>query len=246
MFNTIILADEHPNKNWDEQSSKALLRINGKTMSEYVINAAKGARSVDKVIMIGDKRKLESALSDKPDAFIESKGSILEALNRGIDYLGREKPILVCTSDIPMITPAAINEFADKSLMLKADLCYPLIEKKLMNARFPEIELSFLKIKEGSFTGGNLIYVSPNVSSQGLAFVEKILEFKKNPVKMAGILGFSFMMEYSMGTITIEKIEKKFSGIANIKIKSVLSGYPEIAFDIKKAADVIVAAANLS
>jgi hypothetical protein len=53
-------------------------------------------------------------------------------------------------------------------------------------------------------------------------------------------------MEYSMGTLTIEKIEKKFSNIANIKIKSVKSSYPEIAFDVDKPGDVIVATANLS
>lgn len=246
MFNTIILAGEQSNKNWNEHSSKALFRINGKAMSEYVINAVRDAKDINKVIIIGDKEKLEGALKDKPDAFIASTGSILEDLNSGINYLGKELPVLACTSDIPMITAAAINEFVDKSKLLNADLCYPLIEKKFMNNRFPEIELSFLKIRDGSFTGGNIIYVNPNVNKNGLAFVEKILEFKKNPVKMTGILGFSLMLEYSMGTLTIEKIEKKFSNAANIKIRSVKSCHPELAFDVDRPGDVIVATANLS
>lgn len=246
MLNAIILAGEQPVGNWNEQFNKALFRINGKTMAEYVISAIRNVEGIDKVIIIGDKKKLEESLKYGVDAVIESSGSITESLMAGLDYLGRNIHTLVCTSDIPLITPEAINEFVDKSKASKVDFCYPVVEKKVNDSKYPEMERSYIKIKEGSFTGGNIFYVNPNIIKSGLTLVEKILEFKKNPVKMAGILGFGLMMEYSMGSLTLEKIEKKFSNISNIKVKAVITEHPEIAFDVDKPGDVIVATANLS
>lgn len=246
MLNAIILAGAQHDGSWNEQTNKALFRINGKTMSEYVINALQGTKEIEKVIIIGDKKKLEDVLKDKVDAVIESSSSITESLKQGLDFLGRENHTIVCSSDIPMITSKSINEFISKAKAFNADFCYPIVEKKVSQTKYPEMEKSYIKIREGSFTGGNIFYISPNTKNSGVSMVEKVLELKRNPVKMAGILGFGLMMEYSMGTLSIEKIERKFSSIANIKVKAIISEYPEIACDVDKPGDVIVATAHLS
>jgi hypothetical protein len=48
-----------------------------------------------------------------------------------------------------------------------------------------------------------------------------------------------------IGKLTIERIEKKFSEILNIKAKAVLSRYAEIGNDIDKPSDVLYAEAYL-
>jgi len=246
MLNALILAGDQYIKSWNENINKALLSINGKIMIRYVIEALKGAGGIDRIIVVGKKSEFEDLLKDYVDAVVDSSGSIIENIMAGVRYLGCEEPLLICSSDIPLITPEAINDFIIKSKNLHTDLCYPIVEKSSNERVFPEIERSYVRLREGTFTGGNIFYVNPAILEKGYTFADKLLNARKNPVKMARILGLGFMLQLLLGTLSIAKVENKVSRMMNINAKAVISEYPEIGNDVDKASDVIVATAHLS
>ncbi|MCX7922763.1 MAG: nucleotidyltransferase family protein [Clostridia bacterium] len=245
MINVIILAGFQEIKNYKGDGNKALIQINGKAIIEYVIEAVKGADNIDKIVVVGNKSELEMHLKDRVDTIIDTNGTIIENLVAGIKYLSTEKHVLVCSSDIPFITAEAINDFVNKSRELGADLCYPIVEKGVNDRKFPEMERTYVKVREGAFTGGNIFYINPKIIESRLHIAEKLLELRKKPLKMAGLLNSRFMLQLLMGTLSINKIEKKFSSIMNINAKAVISQYPEVGSDIDKVGDVVVAAAYL-
>ena len=246
MINALVLAGNQPIKTWSNAMNKALLRINGKMMIDYVIDALKVSYGIGKIVVVGFGSELRDSIKNKVDAFIESNGTIMQNVLEGIKFLGFSDSILICTSDIPLITPEAISDFIKKAEALKVDLCYPIVEKKQNDRKFPEIERTYVKMKEGTYTGGNIIFMNPSILEKGYELAEKIVENRKNPFKIAHILSFGFMVRLMLGILTIDKVEKKFSNLLGIKAKAVVSDYPEIGNDVDKPSDVIIASAHLS
>lgn len=154
MADVIILAGEQPIKGMEEAGNKALCLINEKMMIEYVINAVKAADDIKSVVVVGPKDKLSRHLNSKVDAVIDSGSNIMENVMAGIRYLKPTENILICSCDIPLITTEAINDFITRSKALGVDFCYPIVEKVVNDNKYPDMERTYVKIKEGRFTGG--------------------------------------------------------------------------------------------
>ena len=93
-------------------------------MIEYVIDALKNADDIGKIVVVGPKDDIADAILGKVDDIIDSKGSIVENLMKGISYFNSDEHLLVCTADIPLITPDTINDFVNKCKESKGDFCY--------------------------------------------------------------------------------------------------------------------------
>lgn len=246
MVNIIILAGSQPIKTWDDRGNKALFQINGKMMVEYVIEAARGVNDIRKIVLVGDKSELESTLSQKVDVIIDSKGSALENVMAGIKYLNDKEYILVCSSDIPFITSDAIKDFIDRSKETGADFCYPIVEKNESDKKFPDMKRTFVKTKEGLFTGGNIFYINPAVVESCFKIADKLIQARKNPLKMARILSPVLLISLATGNLSIKKAEKRFSKIMGIKARAIISRYPEVGNDVDKPDDVTAASVYLA
>ncbi len=246
MLNAVILAGEQPVKGSEHIRNKALFPINGKYMAEYVIDAVRNASGIGKIVVVGPEKELKEYFHDKVDAIIDSNGTIMENIRAAVNYLGYGSNLLICTSDIPMITPEAINDFVRKCEEVKGDLCYPIIEKRVNDVKYPGVERTYVKVREGVFTGGNIIYANPVILQRGYEFADRLLKARKNPLKMAWILGFTFMLQLMLGTLSIKRVEKKFSRLMDMKGKAIISEFPEIGNDVDKPSDVKIATSYLS
>lgn len=246
MVDVIILAGEQQIKGLEEAGNKALCLINRKMMIEYVIDAIKEADGIKTIVVVGPRGKLSEYLNDKVDAVIESVGNAIENVLAGIEYLNSEENILICTCDIPMITTEAINDFIEKSQELNADLCYPIVEKKINDDKYPDMERTYVRIKEGKFTGGNIFYVNPRIVKDGFRLAEKLIKERKNPLKMARLLGLRIMVQLMLGNLAISVIERRFSRITGIKARAVVTSFPEIGQDVDKTGDLNMASHYLA
>jgi len=246
MLNAIILAGAQAIKGRNDSGNKALYCINGKAMIEYVIDAVRKADGIGKIVVVGPKAQLQEILYGKADAIIDSDGSVMDNVMAGVRYCGYDNDVLICTSDIPLITPEAINDFIAKSKAEGADFCYPIVEKQVNERKFPGIERTYVKIKEGRFTGGNIFYVNPRVIEKGFRMADRLIKSRKNPVKVARILSLDFMIRLLLGNLTISGAEKKFSKITNIRAKAIISEYPELGNDVDKPSDLAIVEAHLS
>jgi len=246
MVDAIILAGEQLIKGLEDAGNKALYRINSKMMIEYVIDAVKAAEDIKKVVVVGPEDKLSRYLYGKVDAVIDSGGNVMENVMAGIKYLKPQGNILICSCDIPLITTEAINDFISRSKTLNADLCYPIVEKAVNDDKYPDMERTYVKIKEGRFTGGNIFYVNPEAVENGLLFADRLVKARKNPLKMARLLSFSFMLHLILGNLEISAVEEKFSRMTGIKARAIVSLFPEVGQDVDKSSDLNTASHYLN
>ena len=141
------------------------------------------------------------------------------------------------TSDIPMITKEAIEDFIERCMEKDVDLCYSIVDKRVNDQKYPGIRRTYARLWEGRFTGGNIFCFNPAIKDKCRDFVEKMLEYRKSPAKMAGVLGFVFLLRLALGILTINAIERKCESLLGIKAGDYLA-LSEICNDVDRPSDL--------
>jgi molybdopterin-guanine dinucleotide biosynthesis protein A len=238
-INAIILAGDNK-KGFVQQGvdNKALLPINEKPMVEYVVDALRGSPFIDKISITGPVSLLKEHLGNKADYYMEGSESLFENIKLGIQPFANDHAVLIVTSDIPMITGEMVTDFIRRCLKQGGDFCYPIVEKHLNEERFPGVERTYVRLKEGTYTGGNIIYLNPAVIGPCEEFARKVIEFRKQPWKTSRLLGLKFLVGLLLGMLSIPKVEERFCKLLDIKASAIIMPYPEIGNDVDKPSDV--------
>ncbi|MCP2240424.1 nucleotidyltransferase family protein [Thermoanaerobacterium thermosaccharolyticum] len=235
-MNALILAGSTGDEKLPE---KALIKIKDRYMISYVIDALRGSGKVDKIAVVGDREKLQCI--DGIDILIDHGNSIIENVVKGIEPFKNDRRVLILTCDIPMLTKEAVIDFVEQSESLNADLCYPIVKREDNERKFPDAKRTYAKIKEGTFTGGNIFYINPQIVDACIEAAKQFIAFRKKPWKLGQLLGFKILILFAFGRVTISQLERKVSELFNINAKAVISKYPEIGNDVDKDEDVEMA-----
>lgn len=238
-MNVIVLAGEKKGDNKvEEKMNKAFYKIKDKHMIEYVIETLRKCRSISRIAVVGPKDRLEPVIGSMVDIIVEGTDSIVSNILLSLEHFPGEKEILIVTSDIPMITREAIEDFIERSRQKGVDLCYSIVDKKVNDLKYPEVRRTYARLWEGQFTGGNVFYFNPGVTDKCKDFVEKMLEYRKSPTKMARVLGFGFLLRLALGILTINAIQRKCETLLGIRGAAIISPYPEIGNDVDRLSDL--------
>ena len=238
-INAVVLAGDSKKSLVQEGvENKSLLPINGRPMVEYVVDALGESPLVGKVSIVGPVEHLKACLGDKADYYIEDRDSLFENVKAGIEPFSNDGAVLIVTSDIPMITGRMITDFVQRAVQQGKDFCYPIVNKQVNEKHFPGVERTYVRLKDGTYTGGNLIYLNPAVVGPCEELMKKLIENRKQPWKTARLLGFRFLAGLLLGFLTISEVEERFSRLLDIKASAIVVPYPEIGNDVDKPSDV--------
>lgn len=239
MLNAVILAGSGDD---DKLPNKPLLKIKDKPMILYVTDALKATGIVDRIVIVGNAKNLSPLFKGDDICHVINGGkNMMDNLVLGVKYLGDSERILVLTSDIPMITPEAIVDFVEKARAIGGDFCYPIVKKEVNKEKFPKAKRTYARLREGTFTGGNIIYMNPRIIDNLMDKAQQVIENRKRPIKLVRMLGWSFTMKFLLGRLTIPKVEERVSNMLGIDAKAIISDYPEIGNDVDKLSDVEMA-----
>ena len=239
MVKTVILAGTN-DKQDDVLLDKASCMIGGKMMIEYVIDALQKSQCTDEILVVGNKEKLISLEKKWDIELMQCNYSLVDNILQGIKRFEGEQ-VLISTSDIPMITEEAVKDFVVKGQAADADLCYSIISKKIMIDTYPKAHRTYVKLKDGEFTGGNLFLLDSTKTDRYAEIGKKMLLYRKKPWKMCRLLGFQFLLKLILGRLAISDIEIRVSSMMDIKGKAILCNYPEIGNDVDKPEDLELA-----
>jgi CTP:molybdopterin cytidylyltransferase MocA len=241
MVDAVVLAgsiNNGPLKECSPVNHEALIPIGNKTMVEHVVDALLKARNVKRVLIIGPVAELSSLVLDKRTSTAESCGGILENIEAGLNRLPGEKRVLLVTSDIPMLTPEAVDDFLVLCGDMSGDLYYPVIGKVDVESKFPATSRTYVNLKEGIFTGGNLFLLNPAVFKKCVENGQKIINLRKSPIGLCRLLGLKFVIKFLMRSLTLREAEEKVSQLlGSIKGIVVISNHPEVGVDVDKPGD---------
>jgi CTP:molybdopterin cytidylyltransferase MocA len=166
--------------------SKIYLPVHGRPVFLYVLDALLQSTCVRRIFIVGDKRRIESAIEAdgqnrlKPVTVIAQERNLLENVWRGFistldgyvegaqkdnpDFAGRV--ILAMPGDSPLVTPVEIDEFAARADMSRYDYVVGITPASSLT-RFrpsegrPGIRMSSIHLREGLFRISNLHLARP-------------------------------------------------------------------------------------
>ncbi|TYP51658.1 nucleotidyltransferase family protein [Thermosediminibacter litoriperuensis] len=242
MLKALILAGSGGSEKLKEsEGAKALVKINGREMILYILDALKKLDYIEKIVIVGPQEKLGSLKTVKDVVVVEESDSIVENIELGLELFTDDEEILILTCDIPMVTAEAIDDFVKKAKDLDADFCYPIIRREDTERKYPGVKRTYVRVREGTFTGGNVVLVRAGSAKRCIKRVGEFFAYRKNPWKLAGILGFSIVLKFMLGQLTIPEIEERVHEIFGIKARAVISSFPEIGSDVDKESDLELA-----
>lgn len=220
--------------------NRALTPLGGQTMLDYVVSALAGAPSVGKIIVVGTVPQSERFVTVTPGE------TLLENLLAGLDAAGDGERVLISTSDIPFLTPDAVEDFMTRAIATGADLCCSYVPLALCIQKYPEMKRTSVKLGEGRFTLGNLMLVSPKFLRAQEGVITAAYAARKSPIAVAKLLGGGLLLRM-LGAqllprlLPIGVLEAEVSRVLDGRVVGICSAYAEIGTDIDKPADVALA-----
>jgi GTP:adenosylcobinamide-phosphate guanylyltransferase len=216
---------------------KAMLDICGKPMVQWVLDALSSAKRVENVILIGLTED-SGVTCSKPLTFIPNRGSMIENLLAGINAVLEINPTayraLLVSSDIPGITSEMVDWEVETSLQTDVDLCYNVVMREVMEARYPDSKRTYMKLKGMQICGGDMNVVRTSVATSNTEIWEKLIASRKNPLKQASIIGFDTLLLTLLGVISLDEAVKKATARLHMTGKAIICPYAEIGMDVDK------------
>jgi molybdopterin-guanine dinucleotide biosynthesis protein A len=217
---------------------RPLLPIAGRPMLDYVLAALRETMLVRASAVVAPEAVL-AEFPGIPETAVPAGESIVENMRNGARALADHAPthLLFLTGDLPLITAHALTGYLTASLVSGAALTYPIIPREASEERFPGAKRTYVKIMDGTFTGGNAIFTTADLLTDKGALIQSLYDARKEPLKLAGILGWPTVWGMIRGTLTIAELEAVASRILDAPVKAIITPYPEIGFDVDKPSD---------
>ena len=234
----ILAGDSYKGELGPDIKNKSFIEIGGKWIVEYVVDALRDSNKIDGISIAGPADKLRERLEGKVDYFIQEDNDLLGNLQKGLSPFTDQDFILVVTSDIPMINGKVVADFIERCFDEPADLCYPIVDKRLNDKLYPGFTRTYVKLKEGTFTGGNILGLNPKIIKSCEGFARAVIDNRKKPWELGKLLGTKFLLLLAMGKLSISQLEQRFFELLGIKARAIISPYPELANDIDKPEDI--------
>jgi len=244
MVDALVLAgssNNGPLKGYSPARYEALIPIGAKTMVEHVVDALLEVRQIRRVLVIGPVAELSLLLAGERIVLVDSAGGLMENIEAGLNHLTGGKRALLVTSDIPMLTARAVDDFLELCGDMAADLYYPVIEKNVVERKFPSTRRTYVRLKEGVFTGGNLFLINPVIFEKCVQNGQKIVSLRKSPLGLCRLLGLGFVIKFLLRVLTLAEAEKKVSRLLGVSGVVVVSEFPEVGVDVDKPGDLELA-----
>lgn len=226
--------------------NRALTPLGARTMLDYVTSALHGTPSIGEIYVVGE-------VPAGPDYHNVRGGETLPdnlmAGVRAAEAGGGRDRVLISTSDIPFLTPEAVEDFLVRAVQSGADLCCSYVPVDLCYARFPDMKRTAVKLREGSLTLGNLMLVNPHFLRTHQETISRAYAARKSPVQVARMLGLGLLARlllaqfFAPSLLTVGALEQSVSRLlgSGARAAGIRSEYPEIGTDVDKPEDVAIA-----
>jgi molybdopterin-guanine dinucleotide biosynthesis protein A len=218
---------------------RALLRLNGRYLLEYLLDTLKGMPSVVETVIVAPDEAL-SELCELPGRKASAGATLVDNMRRGMRALSDFQPThyLFATGDIPLVTVEGLEAYLQDSLASGAALTYPIIPQQASERRFPGAKRTYVRLREGTFTGGNVILTEARLLDDKHALIQELYNARKKPLALAGLLGWPTVLRMLLGTLTLPYLESVASRILGAPSRAIITPHAEIGFDVDKVDDL--------
>lgn len=228
------------------QRFKGLVEIAGKPLVQWVVEAFRAADTVNEIAVVIPTAENLGAWVDDVDKLVVSDRDFMDNALAGVDAFRIDRPVVITTGDIPLLTGTAVDAFVNASLDSGAAFVYPLVRQESVEGAYPGAKRTYFRLSSGRYTGGNAMLVDPKLLPAARALGQKLFDERKNPVAMLRVAGLGFVVRFLLGRLAPEDLADKIQDLLGGPGAAVVLDDASIAMDIDKPADAELAAPLLA
>lgn len=217
---------------------KAMIPIGDKPMIQWVLDALAAAKSINRIVMIGLADDIQVHYP-REMVRIEDQGSMVENIIAGartlLSYPDPSQYALIAASDVPAVTPEAIDWVSEQTVKAQKDFVYTVVSKSVMEKRFPASKRSYISLKDIAICGGDINAINLAHVNYDNPLYRKIIDTRKNALKQAALLGIDTLFLILLRAITLAQTEKRVCKRMEVNGLVLPSPYAELAMDVDKS-----------
>lgn len=216
--------------------TKAAVRFGGRQLVAYVLAALLESDRVDRIVCVGRTGVLDDPVADATGRVTRIGGGerLVDSLALGLGAAACFEPdrILVVSADLPWLAAADVDAFVSGAPAV--DLVYPVVAREAMERRFPAQRRTYARLREGEFTGGNMILIRPDIVPNLLPLIEDAYRARKNPFALASLIGWDLGIRLLLRNLPVAVAERRVSRLLNGTARALITDNAAIAADIDR------------
>lgn len=213
--------------------------ILGRPMLDWVLDGLANAQSVDRIVVVGPASAARPGVQ-----LVPMREDLFANIMAGLDRIEPTDRILIATGDIPLLERSVVDAFV--RMAPSADLVYPAVPKAAVEALFPDAQRTYVRLREGVFTGGNIFLVDPTILPRVREQAEILLSHRKSPIKLVKDIGMTLLVKFLVGQLSIADAERRIYQLLGVRGRGLIFPYPEVGVDVDKPSDLDVVARHLA
>jgi GTP:adenosylcobinamide-phosphate guanylyltransferase len=224
---------------------KALATVGGIPMVQRVVSTLRDSPKIERITLVGPARELlytvpevKQWLENGSLNWVEHAASPSASAARGLELENPQQPVLLTTADHALLTPTMVDYFLEQARQSGCDFVVGVARLETVKARFPGNRRTAIRLQGGPYCGCNLFAFMTERGHQLAPFWRRIEQERKRPWRViTGALGWSAVLRYLMGRLTLEQALERLSRKLGMRIGAVALPFAEAAVDVDTPAD---------
>ena len=211
--------------------NKAFLPVAGKPLVYRVVEALRATPAVRRVVLVAPP-EVPEVVARLCHQVIPDRKDLLANVEAALHALDGAAWVLACAADLPLLSARAVAGFLEACEAREADFYYGVVRQEDLQARFPGARKTFVRVREGAFTGGSLLLLKPWVLERVRPLLEQVVDARKNPARLATLFGAGTVVKYLTGRLSVADVERRVWELTGLRGAAVVCPDPEVALDV--------------
>jgi molybdopterin-guanine dinucleotide biosynthesis protein A len=225
----------------EKEKERAFIDIGGRPMLQFVLDAVDKSGIASELLVMGNSKRMVSTFGLKPEQVSDDRNSMLENFMYGLERF-KDHPLVVSTTcDAPLLTGESLRFIADAVSKMDAEVYYTIVDVKEFDKEMPGGKRTTQKLKEGTYTGGNVFVLNPKKVLENREKIEAVIRDRKSPAKLIRLFGLPFIVKFALKQLDMKGLEDKATQILGAKMRAVVTPYAGVGFDVDKPIDLVMA-----
>ncbi len=226
-------------------SHKALVPVAGTPMIGRVVAALRESGLVTRIAVVIEDAALLGAVPGLGELIddgivlpVDSAATPSLSAAKAVAALGARYPVLLTTADHALLTADMVREFVVQAAADGADVVAALADRQTIVNAYPDTRRTYLRFRDGLYSGCNLFFLATPASDNALAFWRRVEENRKSPWRIAGAVGVGTAVLYVLGALRRDQALARLSRAMGATGKTTVLPFAEAAIDVDKPEDL--------
>ena len=223
---------------------KSLTPVDGTPMVFRVLDALAASPQINARILCGPPR---SILEQEPDlqqliasgkvGWTENQATPSASALHVLESMPDKTPLLLTTADHALLSTPMVDYFCSRARATDCDVVVGVALHETVTAAYPQTHRTATHLQDGAYCGCNLFAFLTPQARLAADFWRKVETRRKKPLRMISVLGWTTVLRYLLGHLSLAKALDRVSQRMGIKAGAVVMPFPEAAIDVDSPGD---------